>query len=61
MIADIEEEYDSFLRHVWQQFPHETPGSVESHIGPGYVYNAVSLESSKFLQDRLQSLEEEKD
>jgi len=60
MIANVEKEYDSFLRKVWQQFSHETLSPVESQQELRYIYDTVSLASNKFLQDRLKSLEEEK-
>jgi len=60
MMADVEEEYNGFLTDVWQQFSHETPSSIESQQELRHIYDSISLASNKFLQDRVQSLEEEK-
>jgi hypothetical protein len=61
MIADLEEEYKSFLKRLWQRYSRETAASSESTNDLGPVYDDVSLASDKFLRDRLESLEENQD
>jgi len=61
MIADLEDEYQSFLKRLWQQYSRETAASSESTNDLGPVYNNVSLASNRFLRDRLESLEENDD
>lgn len=61
MITDLEKEYHSFLKCLWQRYSHETATSGESTKDLGHVYDNVSLASNKFLRDRLKSLEEDKD
>lgn len=58
MIADVEQEYYSFLKSVWQAFSHDSPGPVESQEKLKDMYDTVSLASNEFLQNKLQSLEE---
>jgi hypothetical protein len=61
MIADLEDEYQSFLKRLWQSYSRETAASSESTNDLGAVYDDVSLASDKFLRDRLESLEENQD
>jgi hypothetical protein len=60
MIADLEGEYYSFLKCLWQRYSHETARSDESPKARRHLYNSVSSASNKFLRDKLKKLEEGK-
>lgn len=58
MITDVEQEYYTFLKLVWQPFSQDSPASVESRKELRDMYDTVSLASNEFLRNKLQSLEE---
>jgi hypothetical protein len=61
MVADLEQEYHSFLKRLWLRYSGETAASGESAKDLGRVYDNVSLASSEYLRDRLKSLQEGED
>lgn len=58
MIANIEQEYNSYVCNVWQECLEVTEDGLEQR--PEYMYDNISLRSLQFLKDKLNSLEIEK-
>jgi hypothetical protein len=61
MVADLEQEYHSFLKRLWLKHSRETAAPSGSAKDLGRVYDDVSLASNEFLRDRLKSLQEGED
>ena len=59
MVADIEQEYSSFLCNVWQETSDMAKLDFELHPELERTYDAISLASSQFLQEKLKTLEAE--
>ncbi len=59
MVADIEQEYDSYVCNVWQEASDIAKLDFELHADPERTYDAISLASSQFLQEKLKALEAE--
>ena len=59
MVADIEQEYCSYVCNVWQEIPDIAKLNFELHPEPERTYDAISLASSQFLQEKLKTLEAE--
>jgi hypothetical protein len=59
MVADIEQEYCSYVCNVWQETPDIAKLNFELHPEPERTYDAISLASSQFLQEKLKTLEAE--
>lgn len=58
-VADIEQEYSSYLCNVWQETSDIAKLNFELHPEPERTYDAISLASSQFLQEKLKILEVE--
>jgi len=59
MVADIEQEYSGYVCNVWQETSDIAKLNCELHPEPGRTYDAISLASSQFLQEKLKTLEAE--
>ena len=59
MVADIEQEYSSYVCNVWQETPNIAKLDFELHPEPERTYDAISLASSQFLQEKMKTLEAE--
>lgn len=59
MVADIEQEYSSYVCNVWQETSDIAKLNCELHPEPERTYDAISLVSSQFLQEKLKTLEAE--
>ncbi len=59
MVADIEQEYDSYVCNVWQETSDIAKLDFELHPDQERTYDAISLALSQFLQEKLKTLEAE--
>jgi hypothetical protein len=59
MVADIEQEYGSYVCNVWQEISDVAKLNFVLHPEPERTYGAISLASSQFLQEKLKTLEAE--
>jgi hypothetical protein len=59
MIADIEQEYGGYVCNIWQEIPDIVKLNCEPHPDPECTYDAISLASGQFLQEKLKTLEAE--
>ncbi len=59
MVADIEQEYGSYVCNVWQETSDVAKFNLVPHPEPERTYGAISLASSQFLQEKLKTLEAE--
>jgi len=59
MVADIEQEYDSYICNVWKEASDIAKLDFEPHPDPECTYDAISLASGQFLQEKLKTLEAE--
>ena len=60
MVANIEQEYSNYVCKVWQEIADVSKDSLKPHQELEHTYNAISMASSQFLQEKLKALEVEK-
>lgn len=60
MVANIEQEYSNYVCNVWQEIADGSKYSLEPHQEQEHTYNAISVASDQFLQEKLKALEVEK-
>lgn len=60
MVANIEQEYSNYVCNVWQEISNISKHSLEQHQEPEQMYDAISVASNQFLQEKLKALEVEK-
>lgn len=60
MVANIEQEYSNYVCNVWQEISDISNHSLEQHQEPEQMYDAISVASNQFLQEKLKALEVEK-
>jgi NRPS condensation-like uncharacterized protein len=59
VVANIEQEYSNYVCSVWQETSDIAKLNFELHLEPERTYDAISLASSQFLQEKLKALEAE--
>ena len=59
MVVDIEQEYSDYISGVWQKFSDTTRDIFKRRRNLESTYDAMSLCSNEFLQEKLQTLETE--
>ena len=60
MITNIEKEYHDYICGMWEQFSEETKEVLEPHEKFVHIYDAFVQASNQFLQNKLNTLESEK-
>jgi hypothetical protein len=60
VVANIEQEYSNYVCNVWQEISNISKLSLEQHQEPEQMYDAISVASNQFLQEKLKALEVEK-
>ena len=61
MVANIEQEYSNYVCNVWQEISNTSKHSPELHQDQEQMYDAISVASNQFLQEKLKALDVEKD
>ena len=52
MVANIEQEYSNYVCNVWQEISNISKHSLEQHQEPEQMYDAISVASNQFLQEK---------
>jgi len=60
VVANIEQEYSNYVCNVLQEISNISKHSLELHQEPEQMYDAISVASNQFLQEKLKALEVEK-
>jgi len=57
VIVNIEKEYSDYISNGWEKLSYITRDVFKLHQNPQSTYDAISLLSIQFLQDKLKNLE----
>lgn len=57
MVVNIEKEYSDYISNGWEKLSYITRDVFKLHEDSQRTYDAISLLSMEFLQDKLRSLE----
>ena len=60
MTSNIEQEYHDLLCEIWNQFSEQTKDALKPNQQLEHIYDAMSQTLNQFLQDKLETLELEK-
>ena len=60
MTSNIEQEYYDFLCKTWNQFSEETKDALKPHQQLEHIYDALAQALNQFFQNKLKTLESEK-
>ena len=60
MTTNVEQEYSDFLGKIWNQFSEETKDALKPNQQLEHIYDAMNQTLNQFLQDKLETLELEK-
>ena len=57
MMVNIEKEYSDYISNGWQELSDEIKDIFKPELNLQHTYDAISLCSIEFLQEKLKSLE----